>query len=51
MLDMAIRSESDRQTCSATEMLMSAVTITLLRGLCACVEFDRSLSKKVRTIH
>jgi hypothetical protein len=28
MLNMASRGESDRQTCSATEMLMSAVTIT-----------------------
>jgi hypothetical protein len=27
MLNMAIRGESDKQTCSATEMLMSAVTI------------------------
>jgi hypothetical protein len=28
MLNMAIRGESDKQTCSATEMLMSKVTIT-----------------------
>jgi hypothetical protein len=28
MLNMAIRGESDTQTCSAMEMLMSAVTIT-----------------------
>jgi hypothetical protein len=28
MLNMAIRGESDKQRCSATEMLMSAVTIT-----------------------
>jgi hypothetical protein len=28
MLNMAIRDESDKQRCSATEMLMSAVTIT-----------------------
>jgi hypothetical protein len=29
---MAIRAESDKQTCSATEMLMSAVTITTPSG-------------------
>jgi hypothetical protein len=29
---MAIRGESDKQTCSATEMLMSAVTITTASG-------------------
>jgi hypothetical protein len=35
MLNMAIRSESDKQTCSATEMLMSTVTITTpSRPLC-----------------
>jgi hypothetical protein len=28
MLNMAMRGENDKQTCSATEMLMSAVTIT-----------------------
>jgi hypothetical protein len=28
MLNMAIRGEGDKQTCSATEMLMSAVKIT-----------------------
>jgi hypothetical protein len=33
MLNMAIRGESDKQTCSATEMLMSAVTITTPSGL------------------
>jgi hypothetical protein len=32
MLNMAIRGESDKQTCSATEMLMSAVTITTSFG-------------------
>jgi hypothetical protein len=32
MLNMAIRGESDKQTCSATEMLMSAVTITTPSG-------------------
>jgi hypothetical protein len=32
MLNMAIRSEIDKQTCSATEMLMSAVTITTPSG-------------------
>jgi hypothetical protein len=37
MLNMAIRGESDKQTCSATEMLMSAVTITTPSGpLCIC---------------
>jgi hypothetical protein len=37
MLNMAIRGESDKQTCSATEMLMSAVTITTPSGpLCMC---------------
>jgi hypothetical protein len=37
MLNMAIRGESDKQKCSATEMLMSAVTITTLSGhLCMC---------------
>jgi hypothetical protein len=32
MLSMAIRGESDNQTCSAMEMLMSAVTITTPSG-------------------
>jgi hypothetical protein len=32
MLNMAIKSESDKQTCSATEMLMTAVTITTPSG-------------------
>jgi hypothetical protein len=32
MLNMAIRGESDKQTCSATQMLMSAVTITTPSG-------------------
>jgi hypothetical protein len=32
MLNMAIRGESDKQTCSATETLMSAVTITTPSG-------------------
>jgi hypothetical protein len=32
MLTVAIRDESDKQTCSATEMLMSAVTITTPSG-------------------
>jgi hypothetical protein len=32
MLNMAIRGESDKQTCSAKEMLMSAVTITTPSG-------------------
>jgi hypothetical protein len=32
MLNMAIRGESDKETCSATEMLMSAVTITTPPG-------------------
>jgi hypothetical protein len=32
MLNMAIRGERDKQTCSATEMLMSAVTITTPSG-------------------
>jgi hypothetical protein len=32
MLNMAIRGEIDKQTCSATEMLMSAVTITTPSG-------------------
>jgi hypothetical protein len=32
MLNMDIRGESDKQTCSATEMLMSAVTITTPSG-------------------
>jgi hypothetical protein len=32
MLHMAIRGECDKQTCSATEMLMSAVTITTPSG-------------------
>jgi hypothetical protein len=32
MLNMAIRGEGDNQTCSATEMLMSAVTITTPSG-------------------
>jgi hypothetical protein len=35
MLNMAIRRESDEQKCSATEMLMSAVVITIpFRPLC-----------------
>jgi hypothetical protein len=35
MLNMAVRGERDKQTCSATEMLMSAVTITTpSRPLC-----------------
>jgi hypothetical protein len=50
MLNMAIRGVSDKKNCSATEMLMSAVTITRRRGLCACVECDRSLSKEIWTI-
>jgi hypothetical protein len=50
MLKMAIRGESDKQKCSATEMLVSAVTITTPSGLCECVECDRSLSKKIWTI-
>jgi hypothetical protein len=33
MLNMAIRGESDKQTCSVTKMLMSAVTITTPSGL------------------
>jgi hypothetical protein len=33
MLNMAIRGESDKQKCRATEMLMLAVTITTLSGL------------------
>jgi hypothetical protein len=32
MLNMAIRGESDKQTCRAREMLMSAVTITKPSG-------------------
>jgi hypothetical protein len=32
MLNMPIRSEGDKQTCSATEMLMSEVTITTPSG-------------------
>jgi hypothetical protein len=53
MLNMAIRGENEKQKCSATEMLMSAVTIikssrTLcLRGVrkaCAEEEMDHSLT-------
>jgi hypothetical protein len=33
MLNMAIRDERDKQKCSATEMLMSALTITTPSGL------------------
>jgi hypothetical protein len=33
MLNMAIRGESDKQTCSAQEMLISEVTITTQSGL------------------
>jgi hypothetical protein len=37
MLNMDIRSKSDQQKCNATEMLMSAVTITTPSGpLCMC---------------
>jgi hypothetical protein len=50
ILNMAIWGESDKQNCSATEMLMSAVTTLRRRGLCACVECDRSSSKKIWTI-
>jgi hypothetical protein len=32
MLNMDIRGEIDKQTCSVTEMLMSAVTITTRSG-------------------
>jgi hypothetical protein len=32
MLNMAIRGEGDKQTCSATEMLMSAVTVATPSG-------------------
>jgi hypothetical protein len=32
MLNMAIRGESDKQKCNATEILMSAVTITTSSG-------------------
>jgi hypothetical protein len=32
MLNMDIRGEGDKQTCSATEMLMSAVTVTTPSG-------------------
>jgi hypothetical protein len=32
MLNMAIRGESDKQKCRATEMLMSAVTVTTPSG-------------------
>jgi hypothetical protein len=41
MLNMDIRRESDKQKCSAKDILMSAVTITTPSGLYACVEFDR----------
>jgi hypothetical protein len=51
MLNMAISGESDKKRCSATEMLMSAVTIITPSGLCSCVECDRSLSKKKWTMH
>jgi hypothetical protein len=50
MLNMSIRGETDKQTCSATEMLMSAVTSLRRRGFIACVECDRSSSKKIWTI-
>jgi hypothetical protein len=50
MLNRAIRGESDKQKCSAKGILMSAVAITTPSGLCACVECDRSLSKKICTI-
>jgi hypothetical protein len=39
---MAIRSKSDKQKCSATEMLMSAVTITTQSGP-LCVRGERQI--------
>jgi hypothetical protein len=50
MLIMAIICESDKQKCSAKEMLMSAVTILRRRSLCARVECEILLSKKIWTI-
>jgi hypothetical protein len=55
MLNMAIRRESDKQTCSATEMLMSAVTITTPSGpLCMRgvrqIIVEEDMSKKIWTI-
>jgi hypothetical protein len=48
MLNMAINDENGKQTCSATKMLMSAVILSLRhRDHFACVESDRSLSKKI----
>jgi hypothetical protein len=45
MMNMAIRGESDKQKCSATEMLMSAVTITTPSGPLSMRECEKSLSK------
>jgi hypothetical protein len=42
MLDMAIRGESDNQKCSATEMFMSAVTITMPPGP-LCMRGERQI--------
>jgi hypothetical protein len=50
MLNMAIRSENDMQKCSATEMLMSAVTITTPSGP-LCMRGVRQIIVKEDIVH
>jgi hypothetical protein len=50
MLNMAIRGESDMQTCSATEMLMSALTITTPSGT-LCMRGVRQIIVEEDTDH
>jgi hypothetical protein len=49
MLNMAIKGESDKQKCSAKEMLMSAVTIATPSGP-LCMRGVRQVIVKIRTI-
>jgi hypothetical protein len=50
MLNMAIRGEGDKQMCSATEMLMSAVTITTPSGP-LCMRGERKIIVEEDTDH
>jgi hypothetical protein len=51
MLNMLIRGKIDKQQCSTTEMLMSAVTVTTPSGPMYMRGVRQTLSKKKWTIH
>jgi hypothetical protein len=52
MLHMAVRGGSDKKECSATEMLLPAVTVTTLSGpLCMCGVRQIILEEEKWSIH